>query len=105
MQKSTAGKFHFLNLPSNHSITSSAATSRPGGTVNPSAFAVFKLSTVSYFIGAWTGRSVALEDVVDISRRLWKQFDIVGSIGHEAARRDERGEDKPRASGGGPPAR
>jgi hypothetical protein len=31
----------------------------------------------------------ALEDVVDISRRLSKQFDIVGSIGHEAARRDE----------------
>src|SRR5215472_2887202 len=66
IQEIAAGKFHFLNLPSNHSITSSAATSRLGGTVNPSAFAVFKLSTVSYFIGAWTGRSVGLAPL-----RMW----------------------------------
>jgi hypothetical protein len=46
-----------LNLPSHHSITSSAATSNPGGTLKPSAFAVFRLSVVSYFVGACTGRS------------------------------------------------
>jgi hypothetical protein len=40
-----------------YSITSSAATSRPGGTVRPSAFAVFRLSVVSYLVGACTGRS------------------------------------------------
>src|SRR5262249_13433222 len=44
----------------NHSITSSAATSRPGGTVKPSAFAVFKLMTVSNLVGACTGRSADL---------------------------------------------
>src|SRR5262249_41202154 len=43
-----------------HSMTSSAATSRPGGTVKPSAFAVFKLMTVSNLVGACTGRSAGL---------------------------------------------
>src|SRR5262249_7696348 len=43
-----------------HSIPSSAATSRPGGTVRPSAFAVFRLTTVSYLVGACTGRSAGL---------------------------------------------
>jgi hypothetical protein len=33
--------------PPHHSITSSAATSRPGGTVRPSAFAVLRLIVVS----------------------------------------------------------
>src|SRR5262245_36321127 len=40
-----------------HSITSSARASRVGGTVRPSAFAVFRLITSSYFVGACTGRS------------------------------------------------
>jgi hypothetical protein len=35
-----------------YSITSSAATSRPGGTVRPRALAVFMLMTVSYLVGA-----------------------------------------------------
>src|SRR6516165_6203526 len=43
-----------------HSITSSAATSRPGGTVRPSAFAVLRFKTVSYLVGACTGRSAGL---------------------------------------------
>src|SRR5262249_31105329 len=34
-----------------HSITSSAATSRLSGTVRPSAFAVLRLMTNSYFVG------------------------------------------------------
>src|ERR1700738_4363045 len=42
-----------------YSITSSAATSRPGGIVKPSARTVFKLTTVSYLVGACTGRSAA----------------------------------------------
>src|SRR5439155_25920085 len=40
-----------------HSITSSARTSTVGGTSRPSALAVLRLSTVSYLVGACTGRS------------------------------------------------
>src|SRR5215831_6266367 len=43
-----------------HSITSSAATSRPGGTVRPSAFAVLRLTIVSNLVAACTGRSAGL---------------------------------------------
>src|SRR5262249_43635668 len=42
---------------SDHSITSSARASSVSGTVRPSAFAVFRLITSSYFVGACTGRS------------------------------------------------
>src|SRR5262249_31175164 len=44
-------------LASLHSITSSARASRLSGTVRPSAFAVLRLLTSSYFVGACTGRS------------------------------------------------
>jgi hypothetical protein len=40
-----------------YSITSSARASRDGGTVRPIAFAVLRLITNSYLVGAWTGRS------------------------------------------------
>src|SRR5262249_11905153 len=40
-----------------HSITSSARASSDGGTSRPSAFAVLRLMTSSYFVGACTGRS------------------------------------------------
>src|SRR5947209_4308859 len=40
-----------------HSITSSARASRVSGTVRPSAFAVLRLITSSYLVGACTGRS------------------------------------------------
>src|SRR5258707_13897247 len=43
-----------------HSITSSARASRVGGTSRPSAFAVLRLITSSYFTGAWTGRPSGL---------------------------------------------
>src|SRR6516225_824474 len=43
-----------------YSITSSEATSRPGGTVRPSAFAVLRLRRVSYLTGVCTGRSAGL---------------------------------------------
>src|SRR5262249_26174640 len=44
-------------LATSHSMTSSAMASTPGGTVRPSAFAVFKLSTRSNLVGCKTGRS------------------------------------------------
>jgi hypothetical protein len=40
-----------------YSITSSARASSASGTVRPSALAVLRLSTVSYLVGACTGRS------------------------------------------------
>src|SRR6516162_4704517 len=40
-----------------HSITSSARASNVAGTSRPSAFAVFRLITSSYLVGACTGRS------------------------------------------------
>src|SRR5262249_7930693 len=42
-----------------HSIPSSARASSVGGISRPSAFAVFKLMTSSYFVGCCTGRSAA----------------------------------------------
>src|SRR5262245_34449945 len=45
--------------PLHHSITSSARASSVGGTSRPSAFAVLRLMTSSYFVGACTGRSPA----------------------------------------------
>src|SRR5262249_18422658 len=44
-------------LPSPHSITSSARASSVGGTSKPSDLAVLRLITSSYFVGACTGRS------------------------------------------------
>src|SRR5205807_1284004 len=43
-----------------HSITSSARTSKVGGTSKPSALAVLRLMMVSYLVGASTGRSAGL---------------------------------------------
>jgi hypothetical protein len=40
-----------------HSITSSARASSDGGISKPSAFAVLRLMTSSYFVGACTGKS------------------------------------------------
>src|SRR5262245_14805641 len=40
-----------------HSITSSARASTVAGTSRPSVFAVLRLSTISYLVGACTGRS------------------------------------------------
>ena len=43
--------------PLGHSMTSSARASSVGGTSSPRAFAVFRLITSSYLVGACTGRS------------------------------------------------
>src|ERR1700751_1802362 len=49
----------FVPIPevTSYSITSSARASSVGGTFRPSALAVVRLMTVSYFVGACTGRS------------------------------------------------
>jgi len=52
-----AREVSFLNLPSHHSITSSASASNLSGTSSPSAFAVLRLITNSNFVGCMTGRS------------------------------------------------
>ena len=46
-------------LRSLHSITSSARASTVPGTVRPRALAVLRLTTSSYLVGAWTGKSPA----------------------------------------------
>src|SRR5262245_34933564 len=43
-----------------YSITSSARTRRDGGTSSPSTFAVLRVRTVWYFVGACTGSSAGL---------------------------------------------
>src|SRR5262249_33142866 len=43
--------------PSHHSMTSSARASTVSGTSRPSALAVLRFTTSSYFVGACTGRS------------------------------------------------
>ena len=60
----TCGKRHRRRAPKPHdeiaplhSITSSARASTDGGTSTPSALAVLRLTTVSYLVGACTGRS------------------------------------------------
>jgi hypothetical protein len=64
---------HHVSLPHSfdalrkvHSITSSARTSSDGGISKPMAFAVLLLTTVSYLVGACTGKSAALAP-----RRMW----------------------------------
>src|SRR6201997_1998472 len=53
--------FHRLDRTSfawrTHSITSSARPKSIGGTSRPSAFAVLRLITSSYFVGCCTGKS------------------------------------------------
>jgi hypothetical protein len=46
-----------LLSPSGYSMTSSARARSVGGTSSPRAFAVFRLITSSYLVGACTGRS------------------------------------------------
>src|SRR5262249_41421165 len=48
---------HRYELAPLHSITSSARASNVGGRVRPSDFAVLRLTTSSYLVGACTGRS------------------------------------------------
>src|SRR5262249_15042798 len=56
-------------LASPHSITSSAATRSVCGTVRPSALAVLRLITNSYFVGCSTGMSAGFVPRKTLSTR------------------------------------
>src|SRR5262245_65008113 len=56
MQEFAEGKFH-LNLPSRHSITSSARPRNDPGIVRPSALAVVRFTTRSNLVGCSPGMS------------------------------------------------
>src|SRR5262249_48317478 len=61
-----------------HSITSSAPASRVGGMSRPSAFAVLRLITSSYLVGACTGRSAGfsplrMRSTYPAARRYWSR--------------------------------
>ena len=56
-QLSTARHRSVLNCAPFHSITPSAPTSSEAGAVRSSAIAVLRVTTISYFTGACTGRS------------------------------------------------
>ena len=65
-------------LPPPHSITSSARASSAGGTVIPSALAVFRLITSSNLVGACTGRSAGfsplrIRSTYAAARRYWSR--------------------------------
>ena len=60
----------------------------------PSAFAVLRLIINSYFVGACTGRLVAvlaLEDAIDVTGGAAVLIDRVCPIGEEGAGEGERG--------------
>ena len=76
-----------------HSTTSSAATSRPGGAVSPSAFAVLRFTAdlkLGRRLHRKVARLVAAQDAVDIKCRLPTRVDKVDSVGHETTRQDEK---------------
>ena len=52
-----------------YSITSSARASKVGGTMMPSAFAVFKLITSSNLVGCSTGRSAGFAPLKILSTK------------------------------------
>lgn len=58
-RRSATGHFR-THAAQHHSMTSSARTSIEGGTVRPSALAIFTLITNSNFVGCSTGRSDGL---------------------------------------------
>src|SRR6266498_789881 len=63
-------------LAPSHSITSSARASSVAGTSRPSAFAVLRLITNSYLVGACTGRSAGfsplrMRSTYSAARRYW----------------------------------
>jgi hypothetical protein len=63
-----------------HSITSSAGANTLGGTSKPLALAVLMLSTVSYFVGARTGRSAGFSPFRIRSRRRRRQADTTRPV-------------------------
>src|SRR5262249_40137918 len=83
-----------LNLPSHHSITSSARASSVGGTSRPRALAVVRLMTRSNLVGCSTGMSAGLAPRKILLNVAAPKNPIVGSLadccaraasGHDAA--------------------
>src|SRR5215831_7431109 len=76
-----------------YSITSSAWANTLGGTSKPSALAVLMLSTVSYFVGACTGRLVSrLLDAVDVGGGKPIQRGLINPEGDQSVFGDETAE-------------
>ena len=72
-------------------MTSVARSIIDGGTARPSALAVLRFTTISYFVGSSTGgiaRFRAAQDAIDIGGGTTKvvyQVGQVGSVGEQAA--------------------
>src|SRR5262245_51994910 len=82
------GEVSFLNLPSHHSITSSASASSLGGISTPNAFAVARLMTRSNLVPKSTGRSpglFALEDPADVDTSAAISVRLTWSVANQAA--------------------
>src|SRR2546425_3077609 len=64
-----------------HRITSSARIRRVGGIVIPSAWAVLRLRTSSYFVGCSTGRAAGLAPFRILSTYVAARRNISGKFG------------------------
>src|SRR6516225_3062319 len=74
-----------------HSITSSARKRKDSGIVNPSAFAVLRLTTSSNFVGSSMGRSAGLAPLrfVHEKRRATKILRFIDTVANERAVHDD----------------
>jgi len=75
-----------------YSIISSARASSDCGTVSPSAFAVLRLMTSSYLVGALHGeiaRLLTFEDAIDIAGRAPEHVRAIRSVGDQATIRND----------------
>src|SRR4051794_32881496 len=66
-----------------HSITSSARASSCGGTSRPSVFAVLRLITSSYLVGALDGQIgglLTLEDAIDVPCRTTIRINCIRPV-------------------------
>jgi hypothetical protein len=88
--------FHRLDRASfawrTHSITSSARASTLFGSSRPSAFAVFKLITSSYFVGVLhrqIGWLFTLENAVDVAGCAAVLVDEIGPVGNQTVGGDK----------------
>src|SRR5262245_15102055 len=79
-RKFRRGSF-LLNLPSHHSITSSARASSVSGTVRPSALAVLTLMTSSNVLGCSTGISAGFAPRRILSTNSAARRHLLGQFG------------------------
>ena len=84
-----------MNSAPLHSITSSAATSRPAGTVEAECFGRFKIDgrfKLGWLLNWQIAGFRAAQDAINIGSRLSKQVYEISAIGHETPARDENTE-------------